>query len=621
MPGIAGIADASGKVDLTVAIDRMCGVMKHHGWYTTSSRAGDNAALGISGPCIVAPKDQPGVNADGDLWAVIDGDVFNTPELAKGTDSDASSNVLDVLLHAYQRFGDDFAARLNGAFAIAIWDARAKKLVIANDRYGLRPIYYAHDSARFVLASEIKAVLENDFVSRGVDPQGVAEFFAFEYCLAENTLMESVRLLPPGSVATFQNGRLTIRKYWELEFSDAKDDVDEAGAADELSRLLKQSVARQMRGEQSKGILLSGGIDSRTVAGAIGNGPLPIPAATFGVVGCRDAEIAARIAHRLGARHHFFEMTPDSLVNWAERGVWLTDGMRSCVHFHGISVLDGIRKLADVMLTGVSFEFLRGKFLTPELLACQTEAQLAEAIHRDTNSAVGEQLAPKLFSEDFYQRVRGAAKQGVIDSLNRASAERLCDRIEHFYLRERHRRFILTGFLYTRTQFEDRNPFYDNDLFDFYLRMPLDFRLGGRLLVRALKTAAPELARLPTTHARAPLSAGAMGRALHEMWEKGVLWPLFRVRRKLGQFSGGLLRHLEWEDFQRTYAPYRVWLKTALRGFVTELLSDDRFRGRPYFNHQCVNELVRQHMSEEADHTEVLGVLITFELWHRLFLD
>jgi asparagine synthase (glutamine-hydrolysing) len=212
---------------------------------------------------------QPMTIDDGRLWIVYNGEIYNYLELrkelvSKGHDFHSTSDT-EVILHLYQEEGEDCVSRLNGMFAFAIWDKEQRCLFAARDHFGIKPFYYFLHKNTFAFASEIKALFKTDVIAPGVNPNGMADFLTFQFCMGDKTLFKHVHKLMPGHILSLKlDGNLMTKQYWHLDFTV---DTDHTAVYFEhqLERLLKDSVRLQLRADVPVGAHLSGGLDSSTV--------------------------------------------------------------------------------------------------------------------------------------------------------------------------------------------------------------------------------------------------------------------------------------------------------------------------------------------------------------------
>ena len=171
-------------------------------------------------------------------------------------------------MHLYEEYGERFLEKLNGFFTILILDLNNQKLLIANDRYGLRPLYYAKVGDRIYFAPEVKAILQDRGFNKTINNDAVAEFFTFGHLLGNKTFFKGIDVFPPASIFTYQNREFEIKQYWDFNFEE-NSIYSENYYADELVILFKKAVEQRMKGNHRFGVLLSGGLDSRAVLAAI----------------------------------------------------------------------------------------------------------------------------------------------------------------------------------------------------------------------------------------------------------------------------------------------------------------------------------------------------------------
>ncbi len=273
MCGIAGFVEGKGHVADCAILERMTARLTHRGPDGSGLYLDGPIALGHRRLAIIdlAGGAQPMPNEDGSVWITYNGELYNEPALreeleAKGHRYRTQSDT-ETLVHLYE----DFAARLNGMFALAIWDARSQTLVLARDRMGQKPLYVADlPGGGLAFASEPKALLEHPGVSRSLDPAGLVRYLFYEYLPAPHCIWRGIRKLRPAEQLVWRDGRATTRRYWC---------PPEVGSDLPLSRLestaaqfwsdLREAVDRHRRSDVPIGVFLSGGIDSSSVAAAL----------------------------------------------------------------------------------------------------------------------------------------------------------------------------------------------------------------------------------------------------------------------------------------------------------------------------------------------------------------
>jgi len=206
-------------------------------------------------------------NADRSLWITFNGEIFNHVELREELQKKgarfATRSDTEVILHLYQREGEDCVHRLNGQWAFAIWDARRRKLFLSRDRVGIQPLYYTVADRNFIFGSEVKAIFACPKVRRELDLKGLDQIFTFWVTLAPRTIFRNISQLPPGHSLTVEDGRMNVRRYWQLDYSGVESASDSAGRkTEELLELMSDATRIRLRADLPVGAYLSGGIDS-----------------------------------------------------------------------------------------------------------------------------------------------------------------------------------------------------------------------------------------------------------------------------------------------------------------------------------------------------------------------
>ncbi|MFV2045721.1 MAG: asparagine synthase-related protein, partial [Anaerolineales bacterium] len=363
-------------------------------------------------------------------------------------------------------------------------------------------------------------------------------------------------------------------------------------------------------GDAPAGINLSGGLDSRSVLGllTVGRTSNSLHTFTFGIPGCDDARIARELAAKAGTHHHFLQLKPDYLLEVAEEGVRLTDGMESCVHMHALAHVNTQAKHVDIIYTGYLVDSLISPTLQREWLAKYDDDVAYKLLYDDINILFLNKNKDALFTEDFQKHIDADPYESFRSVASEARAESIADWQNQFEILNRQRRFTGNGSELLRGQVVCRTPFTDKDLIEFTMSIPPGLRLDRFLYKKALARCCHDLSKIP--------------------WEKtGLpLVPCIReVRLRIDQQARWQLQRLglrKWisDRKRRPYADYDTWMRTSLRGWVEKTLLGARSRERGYFNPDYISNLVAEHIAG-ADHSRELGVLITLELWHRQLLD
>jgi asparagine synthase (glutamine-hydrolysing) len=512
-----------------------------------------------------------------------------------------------LALLLFERDGLQAISDLHGIFVIAIWDTRKRQLVIANDRFGLRPVFYTHDRGRLAFAEEIKGLLPLDFVRREADDAAIADFLAYDYILGDKTLFRDIRLLPPASVLTYQDGTLTIRPYWSLEYRPDSTDRSEDDLVEEFVFRLEEAVKRRIRGSSSVGLPLSGGLDSATLLAVLTQRlGEALPTYTYGLPGYRDIHLANRIANLSNVPHHKIYLAEDYLSERADATVSRSDGLLNCVSSHGFSLLT-MSEQCEVMMLGNGGDSFFQTIRTYFGGLSGIEGEPIHAYFQTINHQFREEELANLLTSDYYGRIRGRAftsLQAAFDELEPNSIDNILDA---HHLREHQRRYTLQGLSTINHRMEYSEPYYDYDLVDFALSLPERMRCKRRIHKMALSWISPALAEA------IDLNRHSGGRQ-RSMGMRGFSLP-FRFVRRLRRRLGTLNRPTSG------FTDVGYLLRTANRRWAEDILLDPRTQGRGYFRQQSLRELIDDHMNGGRNLGRQLGALITLELWHRQFVD
>jgi asparagine synthase (glutamine-hydrolysing) len=272
MCGILGQLNCQTTID-PGCFTRMLHTLQHRGpdGEGVSFFADGCVALGHRRLAIIDLSDngkQPMCNEDGSIWVTCNGEIYNYKDLrsqlqAKGHRF-ASQSDTEVLVHGYEEWGEQCVERLRGMFAFGIWDDAQKKLILARDHFGIKPLYYYRDPLQFIFASELKAIIACPQVRRTLNTHAMCDFFFYRYIPSPRTIWEGMFKLPPASLLTYREGHCTIRRYWEPSFTTAP--AYEETALNDLATAFADSVKMHMVSDVPVGLLLSGGLDSSAIA-------------------------------------------------------------------------------------------------------------------------------------------------------------------------------------------------------------------------------------------------------------------------------------------------------------------------------------------------------------------
>src|ERR1700674_4336833 len=329
MWGICGVAGGD-PADGSDLVHRMCAAMVHRGPDDEGIMQLDGVTLGMRRLSIidVAGGHQPMHNEDSTVWVVQNGEIYNHLELRKlliaaGHTFNTQSDT-EVLVHGYEEWGEDLVGRLNGMFAFAIHDPRRDSVFLARGRMGTKPLHYAIDSDRLVFASELKALLRDPALRKGIDPAALDDYLAYEFVPSPGSLVRGLKKLEPGHTLTWSVADSThkVRRYWSPQLNlggaDGRD-IDEE--CDRLRAVLRESVRNELISDVPLGVFLSGGIDSSAVAAMMTQlgGEVKSFSVGFSDRSFDESAHARLVAKHLGTAHHELTLEPGMLLGLVPR--------------------------------------------------------------------------------------------------------------------------------------------------------------------------------------------------------------------------------------------------------------------------------------------------------------
>lgn len=628
MCGIAGAVwnDARKAVE-PATLQRMIDVLRHRGpddegMYVADIASQIGVALGHRRLSIigVATGKQPLANEDDSVWVVFNGEIYNFLELRKELEAAGhrfrTQSDTEVLVHLYEEHGADMLPRLNGMFAIAIWDARRRQLLLARDRLGKKPLVYRHEPGRLMFASELKSLLQVPGVPREVDPQALDEYLTYQYVPHPRTIFRGIAKLSPGCYAVWRDDRLDVRPYWQPDFN-AEDNRSGQDYARELRELMTSSVAMRLQSEVPLGAFLSGGIDSTIIVGLMSQLAAE-PVRTFSIgfpVAEFDETSYARIAaERFGTIHEEFQVRPDAM-EVLPRLVWHYDepfADSSALPTWYVSQLT--RQRVTVALTGDGGDELFIGY--PRYMA----VWLAQGFDRLPH------LLQRILAGRYWQRLPSGVRQKsrlrqwkrFVEMLNLPPARRYLEWIGIF---NQVRRAALCSDEFTASlpdsdplefltaalaRANRRPPATAFSLADLVTYLPCDLmtKVDIASMAHSLECRQPFLdyrvvelaARMPQ---RLKFRFGRGKRILRSVF--GDLLPEAILRRPKMGFG----------------VPLDHWFRHELKDFTSDVLLDRKTLERGYFRPESVARLLEEHQQGQFNHGYRLWSLLILELWHR----
>ena len=630
MCGINGIAisSRSSRVISREVLEKMRDVVTHRGPDDAGIFIDRNVGLGHRRLSIVdvSRGHQPMTNEDSSLHITYNGEIYNHADYRESLE--AKGHVYqthcdtETILHLYEEHGSACVDYLRGMFAFAIWDKRKQELFIARDRLGVKPLYYVHtDDGSLYFGSEIKTLLEACAVKPEVNYAVLSDYLANHAPSGEETLFLGVKRLLPGHVLTWRDGAVSIRRYWDVDFS--KDEVvrDDETYIKQWSELFRESVRLRLMADVPLGMFLSGGIDSSAIA-AVMSGMVSEPIKTFSVAfkerEANELEYARLVADTFKTNHHEIIVSPEQFFAALPRLVWHED--EPLAHPSSVA-LYFVSKLASehvkVVLTGEgSDELLAGygryrrtiwnlswgrqyNKLAPSIARDTIRKQIErmpqggrlrqklmrtflvlspelESIYFDNFAVFPTPMQQHMFTRETNERIRSIDPYVELRRLlDRAKDLSFLDGLLYADIKTYlHELLMKQDQMSMATSVESRVPFLDHKLVEFTAKMPDTMKLRG----------------------------GTTKYVLRESM-KDVLPEKILTRRKMG-FP----------------VPIGSWFRGRFKSVIQEYVLSERALSRGIFAPEFVRNLVSLHQAGE-DHSERLWSLVNFEMWLRRFFD
>jgi asparagine synthase (glutamine-hydrolysing) len=549
---------------------------------------------------------QPISNENGTIVVVFNGEIYNYRSLRSLLEARghrfATRTDTECLVHLYEDRGADLVEWLDGMFAFAIWDQRNRRLLLARDRFGQKPLYYAQVGGGFLFASELKALLCHPRLPRKISERALSHYLSFGATPDDEAILEGVRKLPPAHVMTLESGRVRERRYWDLRPEPRQ--VSEEDAVDEVQFLVREAVRSHLIADVPVGAFLSGGIDSASIVGnmvALGARPK-----TFSI-GFDDPQFdelrwARIIAEKFHTDHYELVVNPDAW-SLAEELVWYLDEP-----FADVSAIPTylVSKLAaaevKVVLSGDGGDEVFAGYDRYPLELRETKLDRVPRLARSLLGAIASQLPDRARGKNFLRHISLDPRLRFVDgqSLFPADLKARLSGLDDAPLRER------AGLLGGAPGDRLGRLLY----FDTMTYLPLDIltKVDRMTMAHSLEARPPLLDHhLVEAVFSLPSSVKLRGqRQKHVLKEamKGLVPEAILARGKWG-FG----------------VPIRRWFRGPLRDSVIDLLGDRKTRERGLTNPEFVRALIDEHLAGRRDQSVRMWALVMLELWCRRVID
>jgi asparagine synthase (glutamine-hydrolysing) len=624
MCGIAGFADVTDTRTVNPAdhdlVTAMCTVMRHRGPDDTGVYVGPGVGIGMRRLSIIdlSTGHQPIANEDQSIHVVFNGEIYNYRELREELEAAGhrfrTSSDTETIVHGYEQWGEGVFSRLRGMFAIALWDERQHALLLARDRAGIKPLYYAQAGDRLFFGSEAKCLLACPTVDRTLDPVALDHFLAYLYTPRDRAIFNGMRKLPPGHALRLSHGTVTVTRYWELPATSGSFTGSEQDALEELDHRLAAAVRSHMVSDVPLGAFLSGGIDSSLVVALMSrasNRPVSTFSIGFDEGPFNELPHARRVARHLGTDHHEHVVRPDALAI-LDRLIWHFDepfADASAIPTWYVSEM--ARRHATVVLSGDGGDELFGGYdrYAPHPAVARLDRH-APRLGRAVAAATWRALPHGALGKNFLRHVARDAHGRYLDSVTFYHAD------ERGALLSADLRRALDGWdaeAFFRVPFErfGHMPFSAQLMaFDFETYLPEDCltKVDRMSMAHSIEVRVPLLDHLVVEFA-ASLPASLKMR--HGTLKYLLKQLAFRY----------VPRDVLDRPKQGFAVPIGSWFRGSMRDAFGDILASPTARQRGYFDNQFVARVLDEHLSGKRDHSLRLWQLLVFELWSRQYVD
>ena len=624
MCGLTGVFDTTGAPVSITSLRRMTDCVAHRGPDGEGHFAFGPVGLGHRRLSIIDLSEaghEPMANEDGSIVVIFNGEIYNFKALraeleALGHEFHSQTDT-EVLVHGYEEWGEDVLLRLNGMFAFALFDRPRRRLFLARDRYGVKPLYWTFIAGKLIFGSEIKSILAHGDVPRDVSYPALNEYFSFQNTFSDLTLFEGIRLLPPGSLMTIEasaGDQPHIRKWWDYPFDQEPLKIGPEEAAEELHRLFVQAVVRQMVSDVPVGSYLSGGMDSGSITAVAGRhlprlrtftGGFDLSSASGLEQGFDERRAAEMLANRFKTEHYEVVLHAGDMEAVLPELIWHLEDLRVGQSYPNYYVARLAGKFVKVALSGAGGDELFGGYpwrYYRGLDASDGEDYLAryygfwQRLVPDTDKV-------NLFTADTQRRIGDHSTfdtfRSVFDGYPGAMDQRdeYINGSLYFELKTfLHGLLVVEDKLSMAHSLETRVPFLDDDLVNFAVRLPPTHKLRNLDEFQGVDE------NIIGKRQRYELETSDGKQVLRKAMER-IIPPEVTERAKQG-FS----------------APDASWFRGESIDYIDRLLRNPRAMIYEFVEPRFVSDVLDDHTSGRHNRRLLIWSLLSFEWWCRTFL-
>jgi asparagine synthase (glutamine-hydrolysing) len=625
MCGIAGVLDTTGAPVSVAALKRMTDCVAHRGPDGEGHYAFGAVGLGHRRLAIIDLTEaahEPMANEDGSIVLIFNGEIYNFQALRVELESLGhrfhSQTDAEVVVHGYELWGDDVVRHLNGMFAFALFDRPRRRLLLARDRYGIKPIYWAFSGGKLIFGSEIKSILAHGDLPRDISYPALNEYFSFQNILSDLTLFDGVRLLPPGSLLTIEaesGSQPVLRTWWDYPFGLECLRITEEEAAEELHRLFVQAVVRQTVSDVPVGSYLSGGMDSGSITAIAGRhlprlrtftGGFDLSSASGLELGFDERRAAEMLAARFKTEHYEVVLHAGDMEEVLPELIWHLEDLRVGQSYPNYYVARLAGKFVKVVLSGAGGDELFGGYPWRYYRGIDATSRddYLSRYYGFWQRLVTDDDKPRLFNADVQRRVGDLSSFDTFRSVFGGYDWPLQGRDDYvnaslyFELKTfLHGLLVVEDKLSMAHSLETRVPFLDDDLVEFAVRLPPSLKVRNLDRVQPVdeNVAGKRVAYERTTND----GKVALRRAMER-----IIPPEVTERAKQG-FS----------------APDASWFRGESIDYINRLLGNPRAMVYEFLEPSFVRAVLDEHSSGRHNRRLLIWSLLSLEWWCRAFLS
>lgn len=610
-------------------IKKMCDAIVHRGPDDMGYHVDKNVGIGMRRLSIIdlAGGHQPIFNEDGSIAVILNGEIYNFPELRARLESQGhifkTKSDTEMIVHLYEEKGEDCVHDLRGMFGFALWDSKQKRLMVARDRIGIKPIYYALDDEKLLFGSELKSLLQDPDLSRDFDHFALNCYFSFMNTLAPDSIFKNVRKLLPGQYFIYENDKFRIENYWQFSLQENRT-LTEADAIEQLVEKLQESVKIRLISDVPLGAFLSGGIDSSSVVALmskVSDSPVKTFSIGFKSKAFNELEYARQVAKQYNTDHHEFMVEPDA-IPIIDDLIWYLDepfSDPSAIPTYFVSKI--AREQVTVVLTGDGGDEMFAGYSGYNVEAVLNRFRKIPGFIRNGIIKNVLNIFPNTPFAKFNEQKARMAR--ILERVDMPAEQRFFSRHHVFSGDEKHQlyaadfmtslngEFDITDRLMSYIDFPNKANPVDKMLFlDTNLYLPNDMLVK----VDRMSMAASLEARVPLLD---HILVEFVSTLPSHMKVRGTTTK-YILKKAMERFLPNEILYRRKQGFN---VPLNEWFRNDLTQLASDVLLDRVTTNRGILNRTAIENIIQSHQKKERDLSFQIWSLIVFEKWCRRFLD